>query len=225
VFYSKSTIPAIICDNERNSSGLLTDEGTMIDLRPITLEGQLVRLEPLSEAHAPGLAEVGLEPEIWRHMLYGNVDSEAKLLAFVQDILARQARGTDLPFTVVHRQTGKPIGCTRYMSISVADRGLEIGGTWYGRAYQRTGVNTECKYLLLRHAFETWGCIRVQLKTDLNNTRSQAAIERIGATREGVLRNHMLRPDGSIRHSVIYSIIDTEWPQVKARLEGLIGRR
>ncbi len=197
----------------------------MIELQPLTLEGRLVRLAPLSEAHAPGLAEVGLEPDIWRHMLYGNVDSEAKILAFVQDLLARQARGTDLPFAVIYRETGKPVGCTRYMNISVADRGLEVGGTWYGPAYQRTGVNTECKYLLLRHAFEAWGCIRVQLKTDRNNVRSQVAIERIGAVREGVLRNHMIRPDGTIRDSVIYSIVDGEWPQVKARLERLMGRR
>ncbi len=98
-------------------------------------------------------------------------------------------------------------------------------GRGTGSAYQRTAVNTECKYLLLRHAFETWGCIRVQLKTDLNNVRSQAAIERIGAVKEGVLRNHMVRPDGTVRDSVIYSIIDAEWPQVKARLETLMGRR
>ncbi len=142
----------------------------------------------------------------------------------MRDILGRQAKGTDLPFTVIHRKTGKPIGCTRYMAIDMRNRGLEIGGTWYGPAYQRTGVNTECKYLLLRHAFEVWGCIRVQLKTDLNNVRSQAAIERIGAVREGVLRNHMIRPDGTIRDSVFYSVIDSEWPQVKARLEALMGR-
>jgi RimJ/RimL family protein N-acetyltransferase len=196
----------------------------MIELRPITLEGQIVRLEPLSEAHVAGLAEVGLEPQIWRHMLYGNVDSEEKLLSFVRSILSRQAEGTALPFTVMYKATGKPIGCTRYMSISIADRSVEIGGTWYGLDYQQTGVNTECKLLLLRHAFEVWGCIRVQLKTDLNNTRSQAAIERIGAVKEGVLRNHMIRPDGTIRHSVLYSIIDSEWPQVKARLEGLMAR-
>lgn len=196
----------------------------MIELQPITLEGEIVRLEPLSEAHVPGLAEVGLEPDIWRHMLYGNVDTEAKLLTFVRDLLERRANGTDLPFAVIHRESGKPAGCTRYMAIDVRNRSLEIGGTWYGAAYQRTGVNTECKYLLLRHAFEAWGCMRVQLKTDLNNVRSQAAIERIGALREGVLRNHMIRPDGAFRHSVIYSIIDSEWPEVKARLEGLMGR-
>jgi N-acetyltransferase len=196
----------------------------MIDLQPITLEGKVVRLVPLSEAHAPGLAEVGLHPEIWRHMLYGNVDSEEKLLLFVRDLLGRQAQGTDLPFTVLYRETGKPVGCTRYLSIDKRNRAVEVGGTWYGAEFQRTAVNTECKYLLLGQAFEAWDCIRVQLKTDLNNVRSQAAIERIGAVKEGVLRNHMIRPDGTVRDSVIYSVIDSEWPQVKARLEALMER-
>jgi N-acetyltransferase len=196
----------------------------MIDLLPVSLEGKIVRLVPLSEAHVPGLAEVGLHPEIWRYMLYGNVDNEEKLLTFVQDLLARQSKGTDLPFAVVDKDRGKPIGCTRYLNIDLVNRGVEVGGTWYGPAYQRTGVNTECKYLLLSHAFEVWGCIRVQLKTDSNNVRSQAAIERVGAVREGVLRNHMIRPDGTVRDSVIYSVIDSEWPHVKVRLETLLRR-
>jgi RimJ/RimL family protein N-acetyltransferase len=194
----------------------------MIELRPVTLEGKVVRLVPLSEAHVPGLAQVGLEPEIWRHMLYGDVDTEEKLLFFVRDLLARQKQGTDLPFTVIYRETGRPVGCTRYLGIDPRNRAVEVGGTWYGLSYQRTAVNTECKYLLLRHAFEEWGCIRVQLKTDLNNVRSQVAIERIGAVREGVLRNHMIRPDGTVRDSVFYSVVDREWPAVKARLEMLL---
>lgn len=196
----------------------------MIQLIPITLEGRLVRLVPMAEAHAPELAEVALEPEIWRHMVYGNVDTEEKLREFMRLLLARQAEGTDLCFTVFHRPTGKPIGCTRFMNIDVGDRSVEIGGTFYGLAYQRTAVNTECKHLLLRHAFEEWGCIRVQLKTDLQNLRSQAAIERLGAVKEGVLRNHMILPTGRIRDSVLYSIIDAEWPDVKARLERLLER-
>lgn len=196
----------------------------MIELAPITLEGDLVRLVPMEEAHARELAEVALEPQIWQHLLYGNVDSEEKLRGFIRVLLARQAAGTDLCFTVFHRPTGKPIGCTRYMNIDADNRAVEIGGTFYGLAYQRTGVNTECKHLLLRHAFEVWGCIRVQLKTDLLNTRSQAAIERLGAVKEGVLRNHMVLPTGRIRDSVIYSIIDSEWLDVKARLERLMKR-
>jgi RimJ/RimL family protein N-acetyltransferase len=196
----------------------------MIEIAPVTLEGKLVRLVPMEEAHAQELAEVALDPQIWQHMVYGDVDDEKKLRGFMRSLLHRQAAGTDLCFTVFHRESGKPIGCTRYLNIDVGDRGVEVGGTFYGRAYQRTGVNTECKYLLLRHAFEAWGCIRVQLKTDLANTRSQTAIERLGAVKEGVLRNHMVLPSGRIRHSVIYSIIDSEWPDVKARLEALMAR-
>ena len=142
--------------------------------------------------------------------------------AWVQEILSRQARGTDLVFVVIHLETGRAVGSTRYMDIQPQHRGLEIGGTWYAREHQRTGVNTECKYLLLRHAFEVLGCIRVQLKTDSRNEPSQRAIERIGAAREGVLRNHMIMPDGHFRHSVYYSIVDSEWPQVKARLEQIM---
>ncbi len=195
----------------------------LMNVQPVTLIGRYVRLEPLTEAHVPDLTEVGLDPDIWRYMLYGNIDSREKMLAFVRDLLARQARGTDLPFAVIFQQTGRAIGCTRYLDIRPRDRGVEIGGTWYGVAYQRTAVNTESKYLLLRHAFETWGCIRVQFKTDLRNERSQRAIERLGAVKEGVLRNHMITPDGTIRHSVYYSIIDSEWPAVKARLEAMLG--
>lgn len=190
-----------------------------MDIQPVTLIGQVVRLEPLAEIHTPELAAVGLEPDIWRYMLYGDIDSEAKMLGFVRDLLARQARGADLPFAVIDLASRRAIGCTRYLGIDRANRGLEIGGTWYGLAYQRTAVNTECKYLLLRHAFEALGCIRVQFKTDLRNERSQRAIERLGAVKEGILRNHMILADGIFRHSVYYSIIDSEWPAVKARLE------
>jgi RimJ/RimL family protein N-acetyltransferase len=143
---------------------------------------------------------------------------------WVSDILSRAEKGTDLPFVAVHLATGRVAGATRYLNIMPNDRGLEIGGTWYGPEFQRTAVNTECKYLLLRHAFETLGCIRVQLKTDLRNERSQKAIERIGAVKEGVLRNHMILPDGRYRHSVFYSILDTEWSEVKKRLEEMLGR-
>lgn len=194
-----------------------------MDIHPITLEGTVVRLEPLAEAHVPDLAAVGLDPDIWRFMLYGNIDTADKLRGFVLEMLARQARGGDLPFAVVLRETGQAIGCTRYMEIQRAHRGLEIGGTWYGAQHRGTAVNTECKYLLLRHAFEVYACIRVQLKTDANNERSQRAIERLGAVREGVLRNHMIRPDGTVRDSVYYSILDREWPAIKARLEERLG--
>lgn len=193
-------------------------------IEPVTLEGRVVRLEPLQPGHTPGLLQVGQAPGIWEHMLYGQVDSLEKMQAFVQELLERQQRGTDLPFTVVHRPSGRIAGCTRYLDIQPHNRALEVGGTWYGLEFQRTAVNSEAKFLLFEYAFERLGAVRVQLKTDLNNTRSQQAIERLGAVREGVLREHMLRPDGSRRSSVYYSILDSEWPAVKARLRGFLDR-
>lgn len=186
---------------------------------PVTLTGKHVRLEPMTDAHVPGLTAIGLDDSIWEHMLYGNVRSETDIRRWVRDILTR----SDLPFVAIHLASGRVAGATRYLNIVQEHRGLEIGGTWYGLEFQRTAVNTECKYLLLQYAFETLGCIRVQFKTDLRNERSQRAIERIGAIREGVLRNHMILPDGRFRDSVYYSIIDTEWLDVKKRLEEVIA--
>ncbi len=195
-----------------------------MEVKPVVLQGKYVRLEPMTEAHVAGLAEIGVGQSFWDFMLYGNMSSVDDMRNWVLDILSRAQIGTDLPFAVIHLASGRVAGATRYLNIMPKDRGLEIGGTWYGLEFQRTPVNTECKYLLLRHAFETLGCIRVQLKTDLRNERSQKAIERLGAVKEGVLRNHMILPDGRIRHSVFYSIIDTEWPGVKKRLEGMLER-
>jgi RimJ/RimL family protein N-acetyltransferase len=195
-----------------------------MNISPITLTGQFVRLEPLSMDHLQDLCLVGLDDEIWRYMVYGWVRSEQDMRNWIAEILKRQEKGTDLPFAVIDLKSGKAIGATRYMEIRPKDRGLEIGGTWYGRAYQRSVVNTECKLLLLQHAFEGLGCIRVQFKTDLRNIRSQKAIERIGATKEGIFRNHMILPDGTIRHSVYYSIIVEEWQSVKAHLIGLLSK-
>lgn len=189
-----------------------------MDIHPITLTGKLIRLEPMTEDDVPGLARVGLEPRIWQYMIYGQKNTEDELRAWVREILHRQARGTDLPFTVISQESGQPIGTTRFMEILPQHRGLEIGGTWYGVDYQGSGVNAEAKLLLLTHAFEAWRCIRVQIKTDLRNLRSQRAIERLGAVKEGVLRNHVILADGYVRSSVLYSILDTEWPAVKAGL-------
>jgi N-acetyltransferase len=198
----------------------------MVDMgvKPVVLEGRHVRLEPMTEAHIPGLAGIGVGQTFWDFMLYGNMDTEEDMSDWVRDILARAEKGTDLPFAVIHLESGRVAGATRYLNIMPRDRGLEIGGTWYGTEFQRTAVNTECKYLLLKHAFEVLKCIRVQLKTDLRNERSQRAIERIGAVKEGVLRNHMILPDGRFRHSVFYSILDTEWDGVKGRLEGMLEK-
>ncbi len=190
-----------------------------LDVHPITLTGRVVRLEPLTEAHVADLTVAGQDASIWRFMRYGTIRTAEQMAGLVRDLLRRQAQNTDLPFTVIHLATGRAIGMTRYLDIQPANRGLEIGGTWYAVAYQQTAVNTECKYLLLRHAFEDLGCIRVQIKTDLRNEWSQRAIERIGAVREGLLRNHIVLPDGTIRSSVIYSVLAEEWPAVKARLE------
>ena len=180
----------------------------------ITLQGKHVRLEPLS----------GVGQDFWHFMLYGEMNSEADMRGWVLDILEREKKGADLPFAVIHLESGRVAGATRYLNILPKDRGLEIGGTWYGPEFQRTAVNTECKYLLLGHAFETLNAIRVQIKTDSRNERSQRAIERLGAKREGVLRNHMILRDGYIRHSVFYSIIDSEWGDVKKNLETMLAK-
>ena len=195
----------------------------MLTPQPITLTGSVVRLEPLSLDHAADLAVAGAYPDIWRYMPYPVVRTEADMHAQIEDLLSRQARGTDLPFAVYHLTEGRAIGMSRYLDIQVVNQMLEIGGTWYTPALQRTAVNTECKLLLMTHAFETLGCQRVQIKTDLRNERSQRAIERLGAVREGVLRRHMRLGDGTYRDSVYYSILDSEWPAVKAHLEAFLA--
>jgi RimJ/RimL family protein N-acetyltransferase len=194
-----------------------------MDIQPIILTGRHVRLEPLTAAHAEPLWPHADEPAIWQFMPYGEVNSVKRLGDVIADLLRRQHAGTDLCFAVVDRASSMPVGMTRYMTIERAHRGLEIGGTWYGMSFRRTAVNTECKYLLMQHAFESLGCIRVQLKTDLRNERSQRAIERLGATREGVLRKNIIMPDGYQRSSVMYSVIDDAWPAVKLRLQSLLN--
>ena len=191
---------------------------------PVTLMGNWVRLEPLSLEHVPGLAAIGLDDSIWQYMPYGLMHNEADIRGWVLGILKLASEGSDVPFAVIDLGSNCVAGATRYMEIRPHHRGLEIGGTWYGAAYRRTRVNTESKYLLLQHAFETLHCIRVQLKTDSRNERSQRAIERLGAVREGLLRNHLILPDGHVRDSIYYSILDSEWPAVKIRLEELLAR-
>ncbi|MBI3240735.1 MAG: GNAT family N-acetyltransferase [Chloroflexi bacterium] len=196
-----------------------------MDIQPITLIGRHVRLEPLSVNHAPALWGVGNDPDIWRYLPYGAIDSPVKMQGWVEEMLRRQSQGTDLVFAIVHRASGQTVGATRYLMIEPHNRSLEIGGSWLGKAFRRTVANTESKYLLLQHAFETLDCVRVQFRTDLRNGRSQKAIERLGAVREAVFRKYTLMPDGHQRTSVFYSILDDEWPQVKARLERLIEER
>ncbi len=190
-------------------------------VEPITLSGNRVRLEPLNESHADDLFRVGQTPEIWTYLRREAFSSLEDTREWIEDALRLAAAGAELPFAIIHLPTGKAVGSTRYLEITPEHRRLEIGWTWLAREHWRTPLNTESKYLLLRHAFETLGCLRVQLKTDLRNTRSQQAIERLGAVREGLLRKYIvLALKGNYqRSSVIYSIIDDEWPQVKANLE------
>jgi N-acetyltransferase len=190
----------------------------MNEVKPITLTGKVVRLEPLSYQHLHGLTAAGADESIWQYMRYGSVTDEDKMREMIAHLLAGQNKGTDLPFATVHISSGRAIGMTRYMDIQPDNGALEIGGTWVTPEFQRTRVNTEAKFLMLQHAFEVLACTRVQIKTDLRNIQSQRAIERLGAVREGVLRDHMRLPDGYLRSSVYYSILADEWPGVKQHL-------
>ncbi len=191
--------------------------------QPVLLVGQHVRLEPVGPQHAHHLYAVGQEESIWRYLTTPPFASLDDAREWVDTCVARNRSGERVQFAVIHGAEERAIGSTGYIDIDRPNRVLEIGSTWYGLAYQRTAVNTECKYLLMRHAFEDLGALRVCLKTDHRNERSQRAIERIGGVREGVLRNHRIARDGVNRHSVYYSIIDSEWPGVKERLEGMLA--
>jgi N-acetyltransferase len=189
---------------------------------PIVLEGRHIRLEPLRKDHLAGLAAVGLDEELWRWIPTA-VRTVEEMAAYIATALGEQAQGVSLPFALVERQTRRLIGSTRYGNIDRTHHRVEIGWTWVAREWQRTAVNTEAKYLLLKHAFETLGCIRVELKTDSLNERSRAAILRIGAREEGIFRNHMITASGRIRHTAYFSIVDSEWPAVKAGLEARLN--
>jgi RimJ/RimL family protein N-acetyltransferase len=193
-------------------------------LQPITLEGRHVRLEPLSPAHHAALCEVGLDPELWELIPY-RVATREDMAAYIQTALDAQAAASAMPFATVHAPSGQVIGSTRYMNIDQANRRVEIGATWIAGPWRRTAVNTEAKYLMLRHAFEILGCIRVELKTDALNLRSRNAIRRIGATEEGTLRQHIITWSGRLRDSVYFSVLDSEWPRVKQHLEQKLTRQ
>ncbi|MFY0525773.1 GNAT family N-acetyltransferase [Archangium gephyra] len=202
---------------------LLYREPTPLAVPPVTLEGETVRLAPLEMSHAPALAAV-LEPGIFEHFnvvlsTLGDVE------AYIADTLAAAERGVERPFVILEKETGTPVGSTRYLDIQRKHRTLEIGSTWLARRVWRSRVNTECKYLLLRHAFEDLKVMRVQLKTDRRNARSRAAIERIGGRFEGILRHHMLVRGGVVRDTAFYGFIDSEWPEAKARLEAMLAGR
>jgi RimJ/RimL family protein N-acetyltransferase len=190
---------------------------------PVTLEGRTVRLEPLGPTHHAALCAIGLDPELWELIPY-RVTTPDEMVAYIQTALDAQKAGTALPFATVHVTSGQVIGSTRFMNIDVPNRRVEIGATWIAAPWRRTAVNTEGKYLMLRHAFETLGCVRVELKTDVLNQRSRNAILRIGAKEEGILRQHVVTWSGRLRDSVYFSILDSEWPRVKQDLEQKLSR-
>jgi RimJ/RimL family protein N-acetyltransferase len=195
-----------------------------LDPQPVTLTGKLVRLEPLGPEHVDDLYAAGADDSIWRYLPRPAFVSLDDARQWIEQSMAQTSRGERVAFAVVHLETGQAIGSTAYLDIDRPNRALEIGMTWYGTAWQRTGVNTECKYLLMRNAFEDQSARRVCLKTDSRNERSRRAILRLGAVEEGTWRNHRIAWDGMDRHSVFYSVIDTEWPDVKQRLESLMRR-
>jgi N-acetyltransferase len=198
----------------------------MMEFRPpVTLEGKYIRLVPLSRAHIEPLARIGRDAAIWQWMPYGYCGTSESMGRLVDLILGRQSEGLDLAFTTVLRPDDQPVGMTRFIGIDRPNRNVEVGGTWIPPSLWRTPVNSDSKFLMLTHAFEAEGCERVQIKTDIRNVRSQRAIERLGAHREGVLRQHMVRADGTLRDSVVYSILRTsEWSGVRQRLERALER-
>jgi N-acetyltransferase len=188
---------------------------------PVTLEGEFVQLVPLSVEHLPQLCAIGLEPTLWQATTI-RVQTPEEMAAYVRAALDGAATGTALPFAIILKETGAVVGTTRYHSIAPVHRRLEIGFTWVGLPWQRTAVNTESKYLLLQHAFEVWRLQRVEFKSDCENERSCRALLRLGATQEGILRNYMGSEHRGPRDVAIFSIIDSEWSQAKARLEAML---
>lgn len=186
------------------------------------LEGAGVRLEPLALEHVPALCEVALDPELWRWTL-AKVRIPEDMRRYVERALALREQGGGYPFVTIERASGAVVGSTRYHAIEPAHRRLEIGYTLVARAWQRTAVNTEAKYLMLRHAFEVLDMHRVEFKTDVLNEKSRKALLRIGAIEEGVLRGHSITDDGRIRDTVYFAILRPEWPRVKEHLEGKLG--
>jgi N-acetyltransferase len=193
-------------------------------VEPVTLTGRTVRLEPLSLAHLDDLAEVGLDPALWRWIGFP-VRTKDDLGRYIEDALRDREAGRAMPFVTIERASDRPIGSTRFGNIDLFNRRVEIGWTWIAPPWQRTGANTEAKLLLLEHAFERLGCNRVEFKTDSLNTQSRAALVGIGALEEGTLRNHMVTESGRLRHSVYFSIIASEWPDVRERLERRLADR
>ncbi|HEY8993220.1 MAG TPA: GNAT family protein [Lacunisphaera sp.] len=195
------------------------------DPQPVLLEGRHVRLEPLESRHADGLYAAASDPAIFRYLLIPPFASLAVVQDWIDEALRAQATGSEVAYATVRCSDGRVVGSTRFIDIRRPHRGLEIGWTWLAPEAQRTAINTEAKFLMLRQAFDGWGAMRVQLKTDANNAKSRAAILRLGAAYEGVLRKQLLRPhDGYQRDTAMFSIIESEWPAVKAGFEAKLTR-
>ena len=192
-------------------------------MAPVVLEGRHVRLEPLTQAHFSDLAEIAFDPALWR-LSTVLIETEADLHAYINAALALQQAGAALPWVTREKSSGRIVGSTRFMDIQPAHKNLEIGATWLARPWQGTGLNSEAKYLQFCYAFEQWGAMRVALKTHHENLRSQAAMRAVGATQEGIFRNHMVMPGGGIRHSVWFSVTREDWPQVKLLLQKRMQR-
>ena len=195
-----------------------------VALEPVVLEGSFVRLEPMSIDHHQRLSEVGLDPEIWRYTVV-MIRTPDEMRDYMVEAMELEKKGTSLPFVTVERSSGKAVGSTRFGNYDPLNRKIEIGWTWIAKPWQRTAINTEAKYLMLTHAFERLGCVRVELKTDVLNGPSRQAMLRIGAREEGVLRKHTLMWTGRYRDSIYYSVLDDEWMDVKANLERMLVRR
>jgi RimJ/RimL family protein N-acetyltransferase len=195
-----------------------------MQIYPVTLAGHHVRLEPLSTAHAESLIAAAGDGELWNSTVT-LVPSRENVGEYIDAALQGQANGRELPFVIMRKSSDTLVGTTRFYDIERNDRRVAIGYTWLARSAQRSAINTEAKLLLLTHAFENWHCVRVELITDFLNEQSRAAILRLGAKQEGVLRNHMIMPGGRIRDSVCFSIIEAEWPEVKIRLFARLGQR
>lgn len=194
-----------------------------MEIKPVTLEGKHVRLEPLSLQHLETLCLVALDDDLWK-IAPAQINSKDDLKTYIHAALDEQARGVSLPFATVEKSSDLAVGSTRFGNIDITNRRVEIGWTWIGKNWQRTFVNTEAKLLMLTHAFEVWTCIRVEFKTDVLNERSRNAILRLGATPEGIFRQHMICESGRLRDSIYFSILDSEWPRVKQGLEQKLAK-
>jgi N-acetyltransferase len=194
-----------------------------MDVSPITLEGEHVRLEPLTQAHAEPLVAAASDGELWNSTVT-IIPDHTNVASYIDAALNGQSIGKELPFVIINKSSNEVVGATRFYEMRPSDRAAAIGYTWLAKSAQRTLINTEAKLLLLTQAFEVWRCMRIELITDVLNEQSRAAILRLGAKQEGILRKHLILPSGRIRNSVVFSIIDEEWPEVRARLEAKLQR-